>query len=186
MYVIMNIKIISVKAIGPWTPMPSSPASWVIESRAPPSASTISVSTISISISIPISKTKTYTKPARTISPTETPSEIWCISEIKSPGPGSWIIISAIPWLVVIPRTINNGRSINITIQISGRISHISIIRIYIIDIYIFGIVYRYIGWDQVDIYRPHSTYNKGSGRVIRNKPNAIINHIKPAISTIT
>ena len=180
----MNIKIISVKAIRPWTAMPSSPASRVIESRAPPSASTISVSAISISISISVSKT--YTKPTRTISPTETPSEIWCISEIKPPGPGSWIIVCSVPWLVVISRTINNGRSINITIQISGSISHISIVRIYIIDIYIFGIIHRYIGWDQVDIDRPNGAYNKRSGRVIRNKPNAIINHIKPAIPTIS
>jgi hypothetical protein len=125
---------------------------------SPPSATPVIPSIVSIITTI---------KPAAIKIKSKRPAGPWGIVHIESPGIRPRIIIMPVPGPVIIPGTINNGRSINIGIQVTRCIPGIDIIWCIIIDINILHIIHRIRWWNQVNIIRTVITGYPGSaGRI--------------------
>jgi hypothetical protein len=76
----------------------------------------------------------------------------------------SRIIIPAIPWPVIISRTINDGSMIGVGINIAGRISNVNNRGRIVIHMDIFDIVNRIFRGYFLDLIRYNNTYFPRSG----------------------
>jgi hypothetical protein len=128
------VKIISIIPVGPGT-IPY--IRRTIYMRSPPA-------TTAPAMAAPVTTTPeadAEMEPSRTKAITKTPSCPGIITHIETPGPGTRIIIAAIPGIIVETGSIDHGRTIDICVQVAGSITHIYILRGYIIYINILDIV---------------------------------------------
>ena len=84
-------------------------------------------------------------KPSGTIMKSYTPSIVWIVTHAESICNRSRIIIRAIPWIIIITRSIKHGSSIYITSHITRRITHVNILWCCFVHIHIFYVVH----WDR-------------------------------------
>src|SRR6185437_3787151 len=109
-----------------------SPAGRIIEGRPPPATPPTSPTPIETEIEPVIPEIKT-----------ETPSIPGRIDHVKTPAPGSRIIVGSKPRLIIIPRTEYYRRPVKEIIEIPRRITHIYIIGRHVVDVHIFCIIHR-------------------------------------------
>jgi len=128
-------KIISIETIGAITvPGISRP----VGMRSPPSAAAPSASA-----PVAAAETAAEMEPSEAEAITKAPSAPGVVAEAKSPGPGPRIIETVEPGVIIKTGTIDHCRSVDKTIQVARSIAHIDILRGYVIDVYIFGIIKR-------------------------------------------
>jgi hypothetical protein len=91
------------------------------------------------------------------------PTGPWIVMHRKSPGIWPGIIITAIPAVIGPSGPINHGRSIHITPDITGRISHIYDVRLNIIYINVLNVICRIICRDLLEFIRNRSSNFPGT-----------------------
>src|SRR6185312_11809611 len=164
----VTIVVGSVEAIAPV----SAPCkSGTIDVRTPPSASGPTAPPSAM-------EPETVVEPAKTVTPSKRPTGPWVITYVESPCPGPGIIEAAVPRIVIKTRSIDDRRSIDKGVQISGGITHIDIIGRHVIDIYIFGVVQRRGRRDPVYFVRTFGRYNPRTVRTRGLEPDPIVDNI--------
>src|SRR5580658_1159489 len=149
-------------------PVPVPCVSRMISRRTPPAAAPATPATMPAHAPAAV-------EPAKAIAETERPTHIRIVTEPKTPGPGPRIVEPVEPGIVIEPRSVNDRRSIDISIQITRRIAHIDIIGGHIIDINILQIVIRRCRRDLIDLCGPVCRYCPRPVRTGRLEPNAIV-----------
>jgi hypothetical protein len=97
----------------------------------------------------PVTDAKSDIEPTSAVSIIEAPSYPGVISDIKSPGIRSGIIMTSKPWAIIISGSIYNCGSVNKCIQVSRSVPHVNILRCHIVYVNIFHVVNRIARWNQ-------------------------------------
>jgi hypothetical protein len=96
----------------------------------------------------------------------------------ETPGHRSWIIDTCVPWAVVISCSIYDNPSVNITMVVTGQVSYVYHFRSRLVDVGIFHIIYRGFRRQLIHLVRSLDTHFPRTGRLVRCKPDSIINTV--------
>jgi hypothetical protein len=125
-----------------------------------------------------VTKAKTKMEPASAESKSHAPPCPGIITHIETPGPGTGIIITAIPGIVIEPCAVYYGRTVDKGIQVAGSIPHVYVLRGYIIYINVLDIVQRRIWWYPVHFFRTLCRDCPGTGGAWALEPYSIVHCI--------
>jgi len=103
------------------------------------------------------------------------------IEHIKTPGPGPRTITPPQPGIIIIPRSIDEGRIVDITIQVTRSIPHHHIRRLHIIDLDILRMIHRVGRRDQIHLIRPVRAHHPGALRAFAGIPYTLVKGITRA-----
>ena len=96
----------------------------------------------------------------------------------KSPGHGSWIIDTHVPWIIIVSCSINNNSIVDITMSITRQISHINHFGGGLVNVCIFHIVNRRFRWQVIHFIRPFNTNFPGTSWFVRHEPDSIVDTV--------
>jgi hypothetical protein len=95
-----------------------------------------------------------------------------------SPGDWTGIIISPVPWIIIVPRSINHHTTVNIGISISGQVTHINYFRSGFVYICVFYIINGTFRWNFIHFSGLFHTNFPGTCWFVRLKPDGIVHTV--------